>query len=116
MKSAELLEMGVEELESRLEETRREVFNLRFQLATGQLDNSSRLREARKDVARLLTILREREIDEAEANLAAAAVGQERARRRRADKEAARTETAGDHDAASTETAGHQDAGEEDES
>ncbi len=67
MKARELAEMGVPELEGRLEEARREVFNLRFQLATGQLDNSSRLREARKDVARLLTVLREREFTEAEA-------------------------------------------------
>jgi large subunit ribosomal protein L29 len=45
-----------------LAETRRELFNLRFQLATGQLDNSARLSEVRKDIARLSTFLREREI------------------------------------------------------
>jgi ribosomal protein L29 len=49
-----------------LGETRRELFNLRFQLATGQLDNFSRLNHVRKDVARMLTELRNREIAEAE--------------------------------------------------
>lgn len=65
--SAELVVLDDSELEGRLEETRRELFNLRFQLATGQLDNSSRLREVRRDVARILTILRQREIALAEA-------------------------------------------------
>jgi len=50
-----------------LAEARRELFNLRFQLATGQLDNSSRLGAVRKDIARLATFLREREIAAAEA-------------------------------------------------
>ena len=50
-----------------LGETRRELFNLRFQLATGQLDNSSRLAAVRKDIARLSTFVREREIAAAEA-------------------------------------------------
>jgi large subunit ribosomal protein L29 len=51
----------------RLSESRRELFNLRFQLATGQLDNTSRLGEVRRDIARLATFLREREIEAAEA-------------------------------------------------
>jgi len=51
----------------RLGEARRELFNLRFQLATGQLDNSARLGEVRRDIARLSTFLREREIAAAEA-------------------------------------------------
>ena len=51
---------------SRLSESRRELLNLRFQLATGQLDNPSRMGQVRRDVARILTILREREIAEAE--------------------------------------------------
>jgi large subunit ribosomal protein L29 len=46
----------------RLSEARRELFNLRFQLATGQLDNSARLGEVRREIARLVTFLREREI------------------------------------------------------
>lgn len=66
VKAAEVHTLEQGELETRLEETRRELFNLRFQLATGQLDNSSRIREVRKDVARMMTVLREREIAEAE--------------------------------------------------
>ena len=63
---AEISEFDTEELERQLGETRRELFNLRFQLATGQLDNFSRLSHARKDVARMLTELRNREIAEAD--------------------------------------------------
>jgi large subunit ribosomal protein L29 len=63
---AEISEYDTEELERQLGETRRELFNLRFQLATGQLDNFSRLNHARKDVARMLTELRNREIAEAD--------------------------------------------------
>ncbi len=69
--AADLVVMETEELESRLEENRRELFNLRFQLATGQLDNTARVRLVKKDVARILTILRERDISESEALLAA---------------------------------------------
>jgi len=64
---AELRGLGDAELVGRLAEARRELFNLRFQLATGQLDNSARLGEVRKDIARLSTFLREREIAAAEA-------------------------------------------------
>jgi large subunit ribosomal protein L29 len=64
--AAEIVELDVDELETRLNETRRELFNLRFQLATGQLDNFSRMSHVRKDIARLLTELRAREIAEAE--------------------------------------------------
>jgi large subunit ribosomal protein L29 len=58
--------MDGDELRSRLGETKQELFNLRFQLVTGQLDNSERLGQVRRDVARILTVLREREIGEAE--------------------------------------------------
>ncbi len=64
---AELRLLGDNELVERLSESRRELFNLRFQLATGQLDNSARLSEVRKDIARLSTFLREREITAHEA-------------------------------------------------
>jgi large subunit ribosomal protein L29 len=64
--AAEISEYDTEELERQLSETRRELFNLRFQLATGQLDNFSRVNNVRKDVARMLTELRNREIAEAE--------------------------------------------------
>jgi len=64
---AEMRLLGDQELVERLSEARRELFNLRFQLATGQLDNSARLASARRDMARLATFVREREIAAAEA-------------------------------------------------
>ncbi|GAC1382713.1 MAG: 50S ribosomal protein L29 [Acidimicrobiales bacterium] len=65
-KTADLRNMDTEELENRLGETRQELFNLRFQLVTGQLDNNSRIKEVRRHVARITTLLREREIEAAE--------------------------------------------------
>jgi large subunit ribosomal protein L29 len=62
----EIRDLSEDEIEQRLVETREELFNLRFQNATGQLDNYRRLGELRRDVARLKTILRERELTEAE--------------------------------------------------
>ena len=62
-KAAELRELPDEELVSRIESSKEELFNLRFQLATGQLDNPSRLKEVRHEVARIATVLREREIE-----------------------------------------------------
>ena len=55
------------ELENRLAEAKQELFNLRFQIVTGQLDNSARLQAVRHDIARILTVLREKEIEAAEA-------------------------------------------------
>jgi large subunit ribosomal protein L29 len=66
-KVKELAEMGLEELETALAEAKAELFNLRFQNVTGKLDNYARIGQLRKDVARCLTLLREREIAEAEA-------------------------------------------------
>ena len=66
-KAAELRELADDELVSRVKEAREELFNLRFQHVTGQLDNDARLGQVRKDVARMLTVLREREIEAAEA-------------------------------------------------
>ena len=63
----ELSELNDDELLIRIAESKAEIFNLRFQLATGQLDNSSRLGAVRRDIARLATFLREREIAAAEA-------------------------------------------------
>ncbi len=54
------------ELRARLDTAKEELFNLRFQLATGQLDNPMRIKQLRHDVARLLTLLRERELEELE--------------------------------------------------
>jgi large subunit ribosomal protein L29 len=60
--AGEFREQASEELVARLDGLKEELFNLRFQLATGQLDNPSRIREVRHDVARILTVLREREL------------------------------------------------------
>ena len=73
MKVGELREMNDDELFSRLAEVQQELFNLRFQHVTGQLDNYARLGQVRHEIARVKTILREREIEEAEAQEAAAA-------------------------------------------
>ena len=62
-RASELRNLGDTELVRRLAEAKEELFNLRFQNATGQLDNSSRLGVVRKDIARLQTILRQREIE-----------------------------------------------------
>lgn len=64
MKASEFRELPLEEVQARLAETREELFNLRFQLATGQLDNYRQVRHLRKEVARIRTVLRERELAE----------------------------------------------------
>jgi large subunit ribosomal protein L29 len=63
----ELRAMNEAELAHRLEEAREELFNLRFQNATGQLDNTARIRAVRQEIARAATLLREAEIAAAEA-------------------------------------------------
>jgi len=63
-KVREIRDLGEVELMERLESLKEELFNLRFQLATGQLDNPMRIKEARHEVARILTVLRERQIEE----------------------------------------------------
>jgi large subunit ribosomal protein L29 len=65
--AAQVRELADAELETRLAEAKQELFNLRFQNVTGQLDNSARIGQVRKDVARIETILRQREIAAAEA-------------------------------------------------
>ena len=65
--AAELRDADESELETRLAEAKQELFNLRFQIVTGQLDNSARIQAVRRDIARILTILREKEIEAAEA-------------------------------------------------
>jgi large subunit ribosomal protein L29 len=71
-RARELREFGEEELSDQLVESRTELFNLRFQHVTGQLDNYSRLGDLKRDVARMHTLLREREIAAAEGTGAAA--------------------------------------------
>jgi large subunit ribosomal protein L29 len=62
LKPGELRELSGEELVTRLREAKAELFNLRVQGATGQLDNNKRLQVIRKDIARIYTIMREREL------------------------------------------------------
>jgi len=61
--TAELRDLPDDELFARVEQSKEELFNLRFQLATGQLDNPSRIKQVRHDMARSLTILRERHLE-----------------------------------------------------
>jgi large subunit ribosomal protein L29 len=65
-KTKDLRELTLDELEQKLVESKHELFNLRFQVATGKQDNSSRLGHVRKEIARVATLLREREIEAAE--------------------------------------------------
>ena len=84
--ATDLRELEDDELENRLLEYRRELLNLRFQSATGQLDNVTRISAVRKDVARVLTILRDREIALAEGRDAGPVISP-RAARRRAERD-----------------------------
>ena len=61
MKVAEVRELDVDQLERRLADTRRELFNLRFQHATGQLENTGQIKEVRKNIARILTVLNQKQ-------------------------------------------------------
>jgi large subunit ribosomal protein L29 len=64
LKPGDIRDLPLDDIERQLAETRQELFNLRFQNATGELDNYMRLKELRRDVARILTIIRERELAE----------------------------------------------------
>lgn len=68
MKAKELRDLSETDLETRLGEVKEELFNLRFQNATGQLDNYKRIGDLRKDVARIKTLLRERALNEMAGN------------------------------------------------
>ncbi|MCI0636895.1 MAG: 50S ribosomal protein L29 [Actinobacteria bacterium] len=73
----ELRDLGEPELLERLDQDKEELFNLRFQLATGQLDNPMRIKEVRHEIAQILTIMRERELEEQEAARVGATGGEE---------------------------------------
>ena len=62
MKAKETRDLTSEELEKKLSDLKEELFNLRFQLATGQLDNPMRIQDVRKSIARVKTVQREREL------------------------------------------------------
>ena len=62
MKAAEIHELSAEDLQTKLKEARAELFNLRFQMATSQLDNTARVKQVKKDIARIQTEIRAREL------------------------------------------------------
>lgn len=62
MNALELRKLNYKELGEKLEETKEELFNLRFQLVTNALDNTSRIAQVKRDVARIATVMREQEI------------------------------------------------------
>jgi len=63
MKAKEIRELTTAEIEQNVKSLKEELFNLRFQLATGQLENTARIREVKKSIARLKTIARQRELN-----------------------------------------------------
>ncbi|MBE6853524.1 MAG: 50S ribosomal protein L29 [Ruminococcus sp.] len=62
MKATDIKELSVDEMNNKLEDLKQELFNLRFQLAVNQLENTARLKAVKKDIARIKTVLREQEI------------------------------------------------------
>ncbi len=62
MKAAEIRNLSGEDLQAKLKEARAELFNLRFQMATGQLNNTARIKQVKKDIARIQTEMRDREL------------------------------------------------------
>jgi len=63
VRAAELSDLPYEELQEKMAESKEELFNLRFQLATNQLDNTARVANVRRDIARIATEMREQEIE-----------------------------------------------------
>ena len=63
MKASEIRELTTEELQTKLKTLKEELFNLRFQLAINQLDNPMRIKAVKKDIARVLTVIREQELE-----------------------------------------------------
>jgi len=63
VKANEIRNLSTSEILKKIDELKTELFNLRFQLATGQLENTARIKQVKKDIARMKTILRERELN-----------------------------------------------------
>ena len=63
MKTTDLRDLSYEELKTKLAESKQELFNLRFQVATNQLDNTARIETVRREVARISTVMRQQEIE-----------------------------------------------------
>ncbi|WP_113590037.1 50S ribosomal protein L29 [Staphylococcus aureus] len=68
MKAKEIRDLTTSEIEEQIKSSKEELFNLRFQLATGQLEETARIRTVRKTIARLKTVARERGIEQSKAN------------------------------------------------
>ncbi|CAC5524928.1 50S ribosomal protein L29 [Staphylococcus aureus] len=68
MKAKEIRDLTTSEIKEQIKSSKEELFNLRFQLATGQLEETARIRTVRKTIARLKTVAREREIEQSKAN------------------------------------------------
>ncbi|HDJ6418219.1 TPA: 50S ribosomal protein L29 [Staphylococcus aureus] len=68
MKAKKIRDLTTSEIEEQIKSSKEELFNLRFQLATGQLEETARIRTVRKTIARLKTVAREREIEQSKAN------------------------------------------------
>ncbi len=64
MKASEIREMSPDEIKQKFKDLKEELFNLRFQLEVGQLENSARLKETKKDIARVQTVLRQSELQQ----------------------------------------------------
>ncbi|EKF8635981.1 50S ribosomal protein L29 [Staphylococcus pseudintermedius] len=68
MKAKEIRDLATSEIEEQIKSSKEELFNLRFQLATGQLEETARIKTVRKTIARLKTVARERELEQGKAN------------------------------------------------
>ncbi|PCF83218.1 50S ribosomal protein L29 [Staphylococcus pseudintermedius] len=68
MKAKEIRDLTTSEIEEQIKSSKEELFNLRFQLATGQLEETARIKTVRKTIARLKTVARERELEQDKAN------------------------------------------------
>ncbi|EIM5193149.1 50S ribosomal protein L29 [Staphylococcus pseudintermedius] len=68
MKAKEIRDLTTSEIEEQIKSSKKELFNLRFQLATGQLEETARIKTVRKTIARLKTVARERELEQGKAN------------------------------------------------
>ena len=66
MKASELRELTIEELASKLKDLKEELFNLRFQLAINQLENPTRIKAVKKDIARVMTVIKEKQLNDAQ--------------------------------------------------
>ena len=114
--ATDLRKLTAKQLTERLDDAKAELFNLRFQLATNQLDNTARLTHVKKDVARILTVMRQQEIDAWKASVAGGHRETEDGRRKReADPREAQEPAAVEIEAATAEPMDEEPAAEPEE-